>query len=157
LEAKPVRDQDREGPPFSLLIEPLPENRSIISMEGELDLATAPRLRAAISSCVDSGAHHVVIDLTKVTFVDSTALGVIIVGLREVRDQGGTLSIVCPNPRVLRAFKLTGLLRVLDNYETREGALECAPREPQGGHEHGGHDGAAKPRDGVTPPTAPSS
>jgi anti-sigma B factor antagonist len=149
-----VRDQDREGPAFSLLIEQLPENLAIISMDGELDLATAPQLRAAISSCMDSGAQHVVIDLTKVTFVDSTALGVIIVGLRQFRDQGGTLNMVCTNPRVLRAFKLTGLLSVLDNYETREGAMQCAGQEPHDGH---GHDGAAKPRDGVTPPPAPGS
>ena len=96
----------------------------VLTLSGELDAYDAPTLRAAFAEAaagVDGGA--VVLDLTRVTFLDSTALGTIVGLLRRVREAGGGLRVVLPETEARRIFELTALERSLDVRESRESAL----------------------------------
>ena len=60
--------------------------RYVISVSGEVDLATSPELDGAIIAALDSGAAGLAIDLSNVTFMDSSGLGVIVRGLKRCRE-----------------------------------------------------------------------
>lgn len=81
---------------------------ALISAAGEVDAHTAPELRSALDAVISPGAK-VVVDLTGVTFLDSTGLGVFVVSLKHLREVDGTLDVVITSPRVLKVFTLTGL------------------------------------------------
>ena len=88
--------------------------RTVIEVAGEIDVYTAPKLREKIATLVDDGEHHLVIDLERVEFLDSTGLGALIGGLKRVRNHDGSLSLVCTRERLLKLFRITGLNKVFD-------------------------------------------
>ena len=96
---------------------------SVLLVGGEVDVATAPRLREQLIALVNDGRHHLVIDLEAVDFIDSTGLGVLIGALKRVRTQGGELALVCTERRILKVFEITGLDRVFRIGGTVEEAM----------------------------------
>ncbi len=90
----------------------------LIELEGEVDVYTAPQLKQQMLSFLDSGANEMVIDLTKVEYLDSTALGVLIGGLKRIRERDGNLALICPNQRVRRVFEITGLDKIFNIYSS---------------------------------------
>jgi anti-sigma B factor antagonist len=84
-----------------------------ISAHGEIDLATVNTLRSAITSALAQGVRHVVLHLEGVTYIDSSGLGTLIGAHKRVTASGGTMTVVCTRPRILRLFAITGLDRVL--------------------------------------------
>lgn len=87
---------------------------SIVEVGGEVDVATAPRLREQLIALVNDQRYHLVVSLEAVDFIDSTGLGVLISGLKRVRTHGGRFSLVCTEPRILKVFEITGLLAVFN-------------------------------------------
>jgi anti-sigma B factor antagonist len=87
--------------------------RHVITVSGEVDLASSPQLDDAIISTLDSGAKAVAIDLTDVSFMDSSGLGVIVRGLKRCREAEIDLDLVITNERVLKVFGITGLDQVI--------------------------------------------
>ena len=87
---------------------------SVVAVAGEVDVATAPRLRKEVIELVGAGHHRMVLDLEAVDFMDSTGLGVLIGVLRRLNAVGGELRVVCATPRILDLFSLTGLDKVFD-------------------------------------------
>ena len=81
----------------------------VVAVRGEVDVATAPRLRESVISVVSKGRRGVVVDLDAVDFIDSTGLGVLVGALKRVKTHGGELRVVCTNSRVLNVFEITGL------------------------------------------------
>ena len=96
---------------------------SIVEVGGEVDVATAPRLRKQLIALVNDQRYHLVVSLEAVDFIDSTGLGVLISGLKRVRTHGGRFSLVCTEPRILKVFEITGLLAVFNVCETIEAAI----------------------------------
>ena len=88
-------------------------DRHLIAVSGEVDLASSPQLDDAIISALDSGAKAVAIDLTDVSFMDSSGLGVIVRGLKRCREAEIDLDLVITNERVLKVFGITGLDQVI--------------------------------------------
>jgi anti-sigma B factor antagonist len=88
-------------------------HRAMVAVNGDLDVSTAAEFRGALHRVIDDGAGSLVIDLSEVGFLDSTALGVL-VGLhkRLLERGGGGLRLICPRAALLRIFKVTGLDRV---------------------------------------------
>ena len=101
----------------------LGEHTSIISIEGELDLSTAPQLKWALVDATQAGRDQLIVDLSKATFMDSTALGVLI-GVNRGLAAGERLAIVCVAPTILRVFELSGMDGAFAIYETVEEALD---------------------------------
>src|SRR5438034_11783030 len=88
------------------------DSAALLTLRGEIDVYTAPRLRQAIIDLVDGGATRIVVDMEKVDFLDSTGLGVLVGGLKRVRVKDGSLSIVTTQDKILKIFDITGLNRV---------------------------------------------
>ena len=95
----------------------------VVRPEGRLDMASAPALRHQMRQLMDSGVAKLVLDLSGVSFVDSSGLGAIISGLKLARQAGGDLRIACANQQVLVVLDLTSLNQVLQPFPTVEAAL----------------------------------
>lgn len=83
----------------------------IVSIGGEVDMHTAPRLDEEIAAAMELGARRVVVDLAGTSFIDSTVVGVLLRAHQRLSGQGGQLVLVADDPRILRVFQLTGLDR----------------------------------------------
>jgi anti-sigma B factor antagonist len=101
-------------------------NARVVTLSGEIDAYTAPSLRLDLRHLVETGTPVVVVDLSTVTFLDSSALGALVGALRRLRERNGRLLIVPPQSAASRIFELTGLDGVLDLYEDRDAALSAA-------------------------------
>jgi anti-sigma B factor antagonist len=111
------------GTPFGLLDEPVSDTIHVVSPSGEVDAATAPQLGRRLLSLADEGKTGLVVDLSSVTFMDSTGIGVLLDALRRLTARRGRLALVCPTDRILRPFEITGLVGYLNVFGTREEAL----------------------------------
>lgn len=85
---------------------------TIVEVGGEIDVYTAPKLREQLVDLVAAGNYHLIVDMEKVDFLDSTGLGVLVGGLKRVRAHDGTLRLVCTQERILKIFRITGLTKV---------------------------------------------
>jgi stage II sporulation protein AA (anti-sigma F factor antagonist) len=93
-------------------------------MDLELDLHAAESFRRQIDAWVDeSGSRALVLNLRRVTFIDSTGLGALLGRFRRMRAAGGTLSIVRPASPVRTLFDAAGLGELLPVFPTEERAL----------------------------------
>jgi anti-sigma B factor antagonist len=86
----------------------LDERTRVIEVEGELDLARAPHLKWVLLDALDAGATQLVLDLSRVTFIDSTAIGVLI-GVNRSLEVGSRLAIASLQPQVMRIFEVSGM------------------------------------------------
>jgi len=96
----------------------------VIVVEGEIDLYTAPLLEERTTHVLEEGARHMVVDLSRVGFIDSTGLGILVDALKRLRRSGGTLSLVVTDYDIERLFELSGLKSSFQMYRSREEALE---------------------------------
>ena len=105
----------------------------VVSVDGELDLHTAPELEQALGAVLVRGGRNVVVDLVGLVFIDSTALAVLLRAQPRFRRGGGRLLLVTEDRRILRTLEITGLDRTFD-IEPRLGkAVELVvdtPKEP---------------------------
>src|SRR5438094_10554903 len=100
---------------------------TVLSLRGEIDVYTAPRLRQAIVDLVDGGVRAIVVDMERVDFLDSTGLGVLVEGLKRSRGKDGNLSIVSTQDKILKIFDITGLMKAFDVYASVDQALAAVP------------------------------
>lgn len=98
----------------------------VLDIEGEVDVYTAPQLKQDIVQIAERGVKHLIVNLSKVEYLDSTGLGVLIGGLKRLREGEGNLALVGPGMRILRIFEITGLDKIFDIYPTEE---EAAAKE----------------------------
>jgi len=84
----------------------------VVAVRGEIDVATAPQLREHLHRVIARGDATVVLDLTGVSFLDSTTLGVLLGALKRCREAGGDLHLVIVDPRIMKIFEITGLTNV---------------------------------------------
>jgi anti-sigma B factor antagonist len=102
------------------------DGKTIVSVGGEIDVYTAPKLRDKISELVATGSYDLVVDMQAVEFLDSTGLGVLVGGLKKVRAHDGSLRLVCNQDRLLKIFRITGLAKVFVIHETADDALRAS-------------------------------
>lgn len=102
---------------------------AVMRVNGEIDMATAPRLRQHVQNVTSRGPDGLVLDLDGVDFIDSTGLGVMVGAAKRMRVAEGLLRIVCSQPHLNELFELTRLSEVFDLYETLEDALADVPRD----------------------------
>ncbi len=102
------------------------DGTTVVSVGGEIDVYTAPKLRDKITELVAAGVYDLVIDMEAVEFLDSTGLGVLVGGLKKVRAHDGSLQLVCTQDRLLKIFRITGLAKVFVIHESAEAALTAS-------------------------------
>ncbi len=80
-----------------------------MSVDGEIDLYTVPRLRGELAKVLAVGEVRLVVDLSGVDFCDSTGVNVLLAAHRQARDSGGQLELSAPRPAIRKILKVTGL------------------------------------------------
>lgn len=99
--------------PLSITVAPTADVVTVI-VGGEIDVHTSPQLRSCLLDQVArTGASRVVVDLTSVTFCDSTALGVLVGAHRRMQGEDRLLEVRAPSPPVRHLFEVSGLDHVL--------------------------------------------
>lgn len=88
------------------------EDTCTVTLDGEVDVYTAPRLKEDLVSAIEGGCANVIVDLEKVGFIDSSGLGVLVSALRRARERDGVVRIVCTRDNILKIFRITGLDKV---------------------------------------------
>jgi anti-anti-sigma factor len=94
----------------------------LVEVCGEVDIATSPHLREALAQRPPAGAL-LLVDLTDVTFIDSSGLSVLLTLHRDVKAAGERLAVVCPDGPARLLFEVTGVEAELPLFPTREAAL----------------------------------
>lgn len=84
----------------------------VLALSGEVDVYAAPRLKQELVSAIEDGCANVIVDMERVSFIDSSGLGVLVSALRRARERDGTVRIVCTRENVLKIFRITGLDKV---------------------------------------------
>ncbi|HEY3415031.1 MAG TPA: STAS domain-containing protein [Armatimonadota bacterium] len=108
---------------FTVIAQPPNEGVSVVTVQGEVDVYTAPRLKEEIHHSIDAGCTHLAIDLSGVAYMDSSGLGVLIGALKRVREEGGDLILSAPNPRIARIMDVTGLSRIFNVHSATDEAV----------------------------------
>lgn len=85
-------------------------DHTVISVAGEVDAASADVLRAAITDVIDGGQSTVAVDMSDVSFIDSSGLRVLIAGYKAAAGAGGALTVQAPSDPVTRLLEITGQL-----------------------------------------------
>lgn len=96
----------------------------IVDLNGEIDVYTSPKVKETIGGLIDQGHYTLVINLENVRYIDSTGLGVLIGGLKRVREHSGTVNLVCTNPQIKKIFDITGLVKIFGIYDSEASACE---------------------------------
>jgi len=100
-----------------------------INLEGEIDVYTSPKLKEKILELIDGGEVSFVVNLERVTYIDSTGLGVLIGALKRTREKRGSLYLIYSNPRLKRIFEITGLDKNFSIYNNEKELLEHLKKE----------------------------
>lgn len=108
---------------FQITSETAEEEIAVINVAGELDLYTAPRLKESLLAAFEDGIKKVLIDMSAIHFVDSSALGVLIGGVKRLKPEGGKMVLVSVDENVNWIFRITGLNNVFDIFPTKEEAM----------------------------------
>ena len=98
-------------------------DRTVVDVTGEIDVYTAPLLREELASLIDGEHTDLVVDLTKVGFMDSTGLGVLVGALKKVRTLGGDLRLIIDQEKILKVFRITALTQVFTIHSSLDEAL----------------------------------
>jgi anti-sigma B factor antagonist len=96
---------------------------TVVTVYGELDVATAPELRERLIELVNQGRTRLVLVLDGIDFLDSTGLGTIVSALKRVRTHRGDLRLVCTETRITRLFEITGLDKAVPLLPTIDAAV----------------------------------
>ena len=107
---------------FGLINEPVDGVKNVVTLQGEVDAHTAPKLGSCLFGLAEAG-KGVIVDLSEVTFLDSTGIGVLLHSLRHFSLRHARMVLVCPTERVLRPFQIAGLAGHLTIFDSREKAL----------------------------------
>lgn len=104
---------------------------TVVEADGEIDIAFAPLVRAAVDGLLADGHRHFVLDLCGAPFLDSTGLGMIVAVTKHIQGRHGSLRIACADPGLLRVFSLGGLRPVYSFHDS----VEQAAAQPPGADE----------------------
>jgi anti-sigma B factor antagonist len=99
-------------------------SQTIVEVRGDVDVHSAPQLRNRLTDVIDSGSKLVIVDLSKLDFIDSTGLGALVAVRNHGSDTESTLRLVCASERLLKLFRITGLHEVFDIYANIPSAVE---------------------------------
>jgi len=102
----------------------------VIGVAGEVDVSSSAALRDRLADVLDTGDGTAVVDLTDVTFLDSTGLGTLVGAFKRAEERGGSLPIVCPHERILKLFRITGLDTVFTIRDAVPAAVAAATERP---------------------------
>ena len=120
-------------PEFALTEDELDAERYVVAVRGEIDLFTAPELKQKLTDAIEGGKTRIVVDLSETTFLDSTALGVLIGAVKRLRSRDGALVIVNVDQNIAKTFEITGLDQIFTIVPQRDEAIAALDSQPAAG------------------------
>jgi anti-anti-sigma factor len=123
------QDRTGEGEPLTVQIERTQEGITIFGLGGELDLSTVPRLEGWLYDELRRG-EMIVVDLSRLTFIDSSGIGLLIKAHRQTEDAGALHTVVAKGSQVERVFNLTGIGIALPLFVSRDDAIGALVERP---------------------------
>jgi len=97
----------------------------IVDIAGEVDIFTSPKVKEALALLIDQQHYCVVVNMSKVRYIDSTGLGVLIGGLKRVREHGGAMNLVLANGQIRKIFDITGLVKIFGIFVEEAAAVRA--------------------------------
>ena len=110
-------------PKFDVQESDVDSRTRIIDAGGEIHVSTAPEFSERLNAAIAEGKTALVLDFSRVEFIDSTGLSVLLNGLRRINQLNGRMALVTENPTVLRLFHITKLDSTFDIFSDRESAI----------------------------------
>jgi len=117
-------EKDMNQKPFDAT-EEVVRNASVITILGELDIATSPKVRELLTEAARDGDRPLVIDLTGCEFVDSTGLATLLHGAKPAQNGESNVALVCTGGEVRKLLELTAIDRTIPVYETLDSAIDA--------------------------------
>jgi anti-anti-sigma factor len=103
----------------------------VVSLSGSFDALTADQARKAIGTQIDAGQRQIVLDLSRVDFMSSAGVRVLLEMLKGARRVGGDLRLAAAQSGIQRTLEISGLVRVLKTYPSvEEGLRSYEVQEP---------------------------
>jgi anti-sigma B factor antagonist len=102
------------------------EGVELLLVEGEIDIASAPRLISVLNRAVQEALRSLVVDLSEVDFMDSTGLALLINAHRRLARRSKGFAVVCPPGRLRRVFEVTDMVETLHVCPDRASARAAA-------------------------------
>ena len=84
-----------------------------VVLDGEMDISTCPAIRRFLMAAISGGDIHLAVDMSGVTFIDASGIGVLVAAANRARRAGGGLSLVAPSRQVRRVLDLLHLDAIL--------------------------------------------
>ena len=100
-----------------------PDSPFVLPLKGEIDLHVSPEIAVSLAGVAATRPAHIVVDLTKVTYVDSSGLAALIQGMQDVREYGGKFAIVGIQEDVRPIFEMARLDQVFQIFPDLDSAL----------------------------------
>ena len=111
-------------PPFRATIAEIGSRIALVSLSGELDLYVERELRDALESAELIGAPTMVVDLSGVSFMDSTVCGILVAEAKRRRGDHGELVLVSNGARTSRVLKVSGIDQIVSVHPSLHAAFQ---------------------------------
>jgi anti-sigma B factor antagonist len=98
-------------------------NATVVKLTGEVDMSHSPSVHQTLVEVLEGRPARLVIDLTEVSYMDSSGVGILVDALRRMRTSGGKLALVAVAPRVLSVLQITKLDQFFEMHSTLQEAL----------------------------------
>jgi anti-sigma B factor antagonist len=95
----------------------------VLRAQGEIDVASAPEFHASLSDLIREDTEILIVDLSEVSFMDSTGLGVLVGVEKQMSEAGHEMRLVVTQPQITRLLELTGLNEVFTIVSSRKDAV----------------------------------
>jgi anti-anti-sigma factor len=100
-----------------------PESTAIVAISDEVTFSNVSDLNRRLEAALDGGAQNLVVDLSEVTFIDSSGLSALLTASAQARERGGAVALVLAQPEPPSIFRFRGVERLLSLYPSRDAAL----------------------------------
>ncbi|MHB9133222.1 MAG: STAS domain-containing protein [Armatimonadota bacterium] len=114
---------------FSVQAHRIDEQLAVVEVQGEMDMHTSPRAKAVMIELIEQGCSHLLINLHRTVYIDSTGLGTLVGLMRRAREQGGEVRLIAPSPQVRRLLEITRLTNAFAIDRSEEEAVEHLTEE----------------------------
>ena len=101
------------------------EDVLVVSLNGKLDAVTSPTLLERLTASVDGGAHRLVLDCSRLEYISSAGLRVVLMVSQRLNQLGGRLGLASLSSQIRRIFDMAGFTTILAAYESSEKAVEA--------------------------------
>jgi anti-sigma B factor antagonist len=98
---------------------------TVLDVAGEIDVYTAPQFKEAVNQIISAGQQDLIINMARVTYMDSSGFGTLLSATKRLRPEGGTVNLVACNSAIERMLRITRLNTVFGTFQTSEDAIEA--------------------------------